>query len=228
MRLTLGLNRIGAPIDVETVGGALLPGRPCPRYHGALIVRDYAVAVPDDFVDSVKADTLRAFDAGLAAMPGVGDAVAGLALPHMRRFDSDPVRLAHTLGDGLLHLFEGGSTPRPWWRGASRRRTCSSTPRPAWARRRKLASSSRTACRGAGGPGRPVCGSSASPAAATGPHDRTGRDLMAAGAVRVFDDFARFAQSWRPPEAEPKEAIAASRHGALPATPRHAFERSIR
>jgi beta-phosphoglucomutase-like phosphatase (HAD superfamily) len=24
-------------------------------------------------------------------------------------------------------------------------------------------------------------------------HDRTGRDLMAAGAVRVFDDFARFA-----------------------------------
>jgi HAD superfamily hydrolase (TIGR01509 family) len=105
-RLTAGLNRIGVPIDVETVRA---------RFAGTSMVsimdhiaRDYGVAAPEGFVDAVKADTLRAFDAELRAMAGVAEAVAGLTLPSCVASSSDPVRLRHSLGlTGLLPLFEG-------------------------------------------------------------------------------------------------------------------------
>jgi HAD superfamily hydrolase (TIGR01509 family) len=191
LRLTLGLNRIGVPIDVETVRM---------RFAGtsmtsimARIVRDYAVTVPDDFVEAVKADTLRAFDAGLAAMPDVAAAVAGLALPHCVASSSDPVRLAHTLGlTGLLPLFAG--------------RIYSSTM---VARGKPAPDLFLHAAAGMGAPPEAclvvedsVPGVQAARAAGmrvlgfTGGghwvHDRTGADLLAAGAARVFDDFRRF------------------------------------
>lgn len=104
--LTAGLVRIGVPIDVETVRA---------RFAGtamtsimAHVERDYGVVAPDGFVAQVKADTLRAFDAGLKAMPGIAAAVAALGVPCCVASSSDPVRLRHTLGlTGLLPLFEG-------------------------------------------------------------------------------------------------------------------------
>ncbi|MCJ2035631.1 HAD family hydrolase [Methylobacterium sp. J-068] len=105
-RLTAGLNRIGVPIDVETVRA---------RFAGTSMVsimehiaRDYGVAAPEGFVDAVKTDTLQAFDAELRAMAGVAEAVAALGLPSCVASSSDPVRLRHSLGlTGLLPLFEG-------------------------------------------------------------------------------------------------------------------------
>lgn len=105
-RLTAGLNRIGVGIDVETVRA---------RFAGTSMVSimdhiaaDYGIVAPDGFVEAVKADTLRAFDAELTAMAGVAEAAAALALPTCVASSSDPVRLRHSLGlTGLLPLFEG-------------------------------------------------------------------------------------------------------------------------
>ncbi|MCJ2043642.1 HAD family hydrolase [Methylobacterium sp. J-078] len=105
-RLTAGLNRIGVPIDVETVRA---------RFAGTSmasimehIARDYGIGTPDGFVEAVKVDTLRAFDAELRAVAGVAEAVAALGLPSCVASSSDPVRLRHSLGlTGLLPLFEG-------------------------------------------------------------------------------------------------------------------------
>jgi HAD superfamily hydrolase (TIGR01509 family) len=104
--LTAGLNRIGVPIDVETVRV---------RFAGtsmtsimAHIARDYGVVAPDGFVDAVKAETLRAFDVELRAMAGAAETIAALDLPICVASSSDPVRLHHSLGlTGLLPLFEG-------------------------------------------------------------------------------------------------------------------------
>jgi HAD superfamily hydrolase (TIGR01509 family) len=56
----------------------------------------------------VKADTLRAFDMELKAMPGIAAAVQGLSHRTCVASSSDPTRLRHSLGlTGLLPLFEG-------------------------------------------------------------------------------------------------------------------------
>jgi HAD superfamily hydrolase (TIGR01509 family) len=105
-RLTAGLNRIGVPIDVETVR-ARFAGTSMASIMGH-IANDYGIAAPDGFVEAVKADTLRAFDGELRAMAGVAAAVAALGLPSCVASSSDPVRLRHSLGlTGLLPLFEG-------------------------------------------------------------------------------------------------------------------------
>ena len=104
-RLTAGLNRIGVDIDVETVRV---------RFAGtamssimAAIARDTGIIAPQGFVEAVKADTLRAFDAELKAMPGIASAVQCLAHRICVASSSDPVRLRHSLGlTGLLPLFE--------------------------------------------------------------------------------------------------------------------------
>ena len=104
--LSAGLNRIGVPIDVDIVRR---------RFAGmamtsitAQVTQDYAVAIPEDFVPSIKAETLAAFDAGLAAMDGVVAALDGLDIPSCVASSSDPVRLRHSLGlTGLLPFFEG-------------------------------------------------------------------------------------------------------------------------
>ena len=104
--LTAGLNRIGVMIDVETVR-ARFAGTAMPSIMEH-VAADYGVVAPEGFVAAVKAETLRAFDAELRAMPGVADAVSRLALPSCVASSSDPVRLRHSLGlTGLLPLFEG-------------------------------------------------------------------------------------------------------------------------
>ncbi len=104
--LTAALNRIGVPIDLETVRS---------RFAGTSmtsimehIVRDYAVTPPADFVDAVKAETLATFDRELKAMRGVADAIRALDLPICVASSSDPVRLRHSLTlTGLWPLFSG-------------------------------------------------------------------------------------------------------------------------
>ena len=104
--LTGGLNRIGVAIDVETVR-ARFAGTSMPSIM-AHIARDYGVTAPDGFVEAVKAETLRAFDAELKAMAGAAEMIAALDLPCCVASSSDPVRLRHSLGlTGLLPLFDG-------------------------------------------------------------------------------------------------------------------------
>lgn len=193
MRLTLGLNRIGVAIDVDTVRV---------RFAGtsmasimAHVVRDYDVTVPDDFVATVKADTLRAFDAGLLAMPGVADAVAGLALPNCVASSSDPVRLAHTLGlTGLLPLFEGriySSTMVARGKPAPDLFLYAAASMGVAPDACLVVEDSVPGVQAAHAAGIRVLGFTGGGHWA---HDRTGADLVAAGAARVFDDFTRFAE----------------------------------
>lgn len=104
--LTAGLNQIGVAIDVETVR-VRFAGTSMPSIM-ATIEGETGITAPEGFVAAVKADTLRAFDERLAAMPGIAEAVASLSLPFCVASSSDPVRLRHSLGlTGLLPLFEG-------------------------------------------------------------------------------------------------------------------------
>lgn len=192
-RLTAGLNRIGVPIDVDTVRV---------RFAGtsmasimAHITRDYPVTVPDDFVATVKADTLRAFDEGLTAMPGVARAIAGLSLPHCVASSSDPVRLSHTLGlTGLLPLFgnrvysstmvaRGKPAPDLFLHAAA---AMGIAPGACL-----VVEDSVPGVQAARAAGMRVVGFVGGGHWA---HDRTGADLTAAGATRVFDDFSVFAE----------------------------------
>jgi len=192
-RLTAGLNRIGVPIDVDTVRV---------RFAGtsmasimAHITRDYPVTVPDDFVATVKADTLRAFDEGLTAMPGVARAIAGLSLPHCVASSSDPVRLSHTLGlTGLLPLFgnrvysstmvaRGKPAPDLFLHAAA---AMGIAPGACL-----VVEDSVPGVQAARAAGMRVVGFVGGGHWA---HDRTGADLAAAGATRVFDDFSVFAE----------------------------------
>ncbi|MDP4025327.1 HAD family hydrolase [Methylobacterium sp. NEAU 140] len=104
--LTAGLNRIGVPIDQETVR-ARFAGTSMPSIM-AHIAADYGIAAPPGFVEAVKAETLRIFDAELRAMRGAAAAIPALGLPICVASSSDPVRLRHSLTlTGLLPLFSG-------------------------------------------------------------------------------------------------------------------------
>ena len=96
--LTDGLNRIGVDIDVETVR-ARFAGTAMPSIM-AHVARNYGVDAPDGFVATVKAETLRAFDEVLEAMPGVAAAVAAQAarlaearIANMRMVESPGLRI---------------------------------------------------------------------------------------------------------------------------------------
>lgn len=104
--LTAGLNRIGVEIDVDTVR-ARFAGTSMASIMAA-VETETGRAAPAGFVDAVKAETLRAFDRDLKAMPGAAQAVAALPVPTCVASSSDPVRLRHSLGlTGLLPLFQG-------------------------------------------------------------------------------------------------------------------------
>ncbi|GJE39168.1 HAD family hydrolase [Methylobacterium persicinum] len=104
--LTAGLNRIGVPIDLETVRSRFA-GTSMPSIMGH-IERDYGVAAPAGFVDDVKAETLATFDRELKALNGVAGAIRALSVPVCVASSSDPVRLRHSLTlTGLLPLFSG-------------------------------------------------------------------------------------------------------------------------
>ena len=104
--LTRGLNGLGIAIDVETVRA---------RFAGTSMTSimehvacDYGVAAPAGFVERVKAETLAAFEAELSAMAGIAEELEALRLPFCVASSSDPVRLRRSLGlTGLLPHFEG-------------------------------------------------------------------------------------------------------------------------
>ncbi len=104
--LTAALTGIGVPIDGDTVRI---------RFAGTSmtsimerIAADYGVHAPDGFVERVKADTLKAFEGQLQAIAGAAEFVAALRLPSCVASSSDPVRLRYTLGlTGLLTHFDG-------------------------------------------------------------------------------------------------------------------------
>jgi HAD superfamily hydrolase (TIGR01509 family) len=195
-RLTAGLNRIGVDIDVETVR-ARFAGTAMTSIMGH-VAADYGIRAPDGFVEAVKADTLLAFDRELRAMTGVAEAVAALTLPACVASSSDPVRLRHSLGlTGLLPLFEGRvfssaevarGKPFPdlFLHAAARMgaapETClvieDSVPGVTAAR---AAGMSVVGFTGGGHWG----------------HDRAGADLAAAGASRIFRDYADLADILR-------------------------------
>jgi HAD superfamily hydrolase (TIGR01509 family) len=104
--LTAGLNRIGVPIDLETVRSRFA-GTSMTSIMGH-IIRDYSVTPPDGFVEEVKAETLATFDRELKAMRGVAEAIRTLDRPICVASSSDPVRLRHSLTlTGLWPLFSG-------------------------------------------------------------------------------------------------------------------------
>ncbi len=104
--LTRGLNGIGLALDVETVRA---------RYAGTSMVSimqrvmdEDGIAPPEGFVERVKAETLRAFEAELSAMAGIAEALTAFRLPFCVASSSDPVRLRRSLTlTGLLPLFDG-------------------------------------------------------------------------------------------------------------------------
>ncbi|WP_043748138.1 HAD family hydrolase [Methylobacterium nodulans] len=106
VRLTDNLNRIGVPIDLDTVAR---------RFTGtsmtsimAHIAADYGVTAPAGFADEVRADTLRAFEAELTAIAGVAEVLGTLPDRRCVASSSDPARLSHALTlTGLLPLFGG-------------------------------------------------------------------------------------------------------------------------
>lgn len=188
-RLTENLQRIGVPIDLATVAR---------RFTGtsmtsimAHIATDYGVPTPEGFVDAVRADTLRAFDAELQAIAGVAAVLETMPDRRCVASSSDPQRLRHALTlTGLLRHFDGYvfsatmvSRGKPFpdlflYAAAQMGvapEACvvieDSVPGVA-------------AARAAGIPALGFCGGG------HWSHDRAGADLLAAGAVRVFDEFA--------------------------------------
>ncbi|MEH3119754.1 MAG: HAD family hydrolase [Methylorubrum populi] len=102
--LTRGLNGLGLAIGLDGVRE---------RFAGTSmtsimerVAREDGVTAPPGFVERVKAETLAAFEAELAAMAGIAEALGLLRLPFCVASSSDPVRLRRSLGlTGLLPLF---------------------------------------------------------------------------------------------------------------------------
>lgn len=186
--LTDGLNRIGVDIDVETVR-ARFAGTAMPSIM-AHVARDYGVHAPDGFVAAVKAETLRAFDEGLDAMPGVAAAVAALTLPFCVASSSDPVRLRHSLGlTGLLPLFEGriySATMVPRGKPAPDLFLHAAHAMGSAPEHCLVIEDSVPGVIAARAAGMRVAGFTGGGHWA---HDRTGADLLAVGAMRVFRDY---------------------------------------
>ena len=187
--LTRGLNGLGIAIDVETVRA---------RFAGTSmtsimehVARDYGVAAPAGFVERVKAETLAAFEAGLSAMAGIAEELEALRLPFCVASSSDPVRLRRSLGlTGLLPHFEG--------RIFSSAEVARGKPFPdlfLHAAQRMGFAPARCLVVEDSVPG--VLAARAAGMRVAGftggghwGHDRTGRDLIAAGAATVFSAHA--------------------------------------
>ncbi|KMO18480.1 HAD family hydrolase [Methylobacterium indicum] len=188
-RLTENLQRIGVPIDLATVAR---------RFTGtsmtsimAHIATDYGVPTPEGFVDAVRADTLRAFDAELQAIAGVAAVLETMPDRRCVASSSDPQRLRHALAlTGLLRHFDGHvfsatmvSRGKPFpdlflYAAAQ----MGVAPEACVVIEDSVPGV--TAARAAGIPALGFCGGG------HWSHDRAGADLLAAGAVRVFDEFA--------------------------------------
>ena len=87
----------------ETVG--LLKGLSLPAC-GALLKERFGLVLPDDFFERLQQRTYQAFQDELNAVPGVQDAVEGLALPFCVASSGAIEKMHFTLGlTGLLELF---------------------------------------------------------------------------------------------------------------------------
>jgi HAD superfamily hydrolase (TIGR01509 family) len=188
-RLTENLQRIGVPIDLDTVAR---------RFTGtsmtsimAHVAADYGVPTPEGFVDAVRADTLRAFDAELKAIAGVAAVLESMKEQRICvASSSDPQRLRHALSlTGLLSHFDGHvfsasmvarGKPFPdlFLYAAGQMGVA-----PADCVVIEDSVPGVAAARAAGIPALGFCGGG------HWAHDRAGADLLAAGAVRVFDEF---------------------------------------
>lgn len=187
--LTRGLNAIGLPLDVETVRA---------RYAGTSMVSimervatEDGVQPPDGFAERVKAETLRAFEAELSAMAGIAEALAALDRPFCVASSSDPVRLRRSLTlTGLLPLFEsrifssaevarGKPFPDLFLHAAAR---MGAEPAACL-----VIEDSVPGVQAARAAGMRVAGFTGG---GHWGHDRSGRDLLAAGAARVFTAHA--------------------------------------
>ena len=87
----------------ETVG--LLKGLSLPAC-GALLKERFGLVLPDDFFERLQQRTYQGFQDELNAVPGVQDAVEGLALPFCVASSGAIEKMHFTLGlTGLLELF---------------------------------------------------------------------------------------------------------------------------
>ena len=189
-RLTENLQRIGVPIDLATVAR---------RFTGtsmtsimAHIATDYGVPTPEGFVDAVRADTLRAFDAELQAIAGVAAVLETMTTRRCVASSSDPQRLRHALAlTGLLphfdgHVFSasmvarGKPFPDLFLYAAGQMGVA---PEDCVVIEDSVPGV--TAARAAGIPVLGFCGGG------HWAHDRAGANLLAAGASQVFDEFTR-------------------------------------
>ncbi|MFE1603197.1 HAD family hydrolase [Methylobacterium sp. ID0610] len=189
-RLTDNLNRIGVPIDLDTVAR---------RFTGtsmtsimAHVATDYGVTAPSGFVDEVRADTLRAFEAELTAIAGAAEVLAILPDRRCVASSSDPARLSHALTlTGLLPLFgghvfsasmvaRGKPFPDLFLYAAER---MGADPAACL-----VVEDSVPGVRAARAAGMRVLGFSGG---GHWRHDRAAADLLAAGAALVFEDFRR-------------------------------------
>jgi HAD superfamily hydrolase (TIGR01509 family) len=187
-RLTENLQRIGVPIDLDTVAR---------RFTGtsmtsimAHIATDYGVPTPEGFVDAVRAETLRAFDAELTAIAGARAVLETMRTRRCVASSSDPRRLRHALAlTGLLDLFgghvfsatmvaRGKPFPDLFLYAAGQMGVA---PEACLVIEDSVPGV--TAARAAGMPVLGFCGGG------HWAHDRAGADLLAAGALRVFDEL---------------------------------------
>ena len=107
----------------------------------------------------------EAFERDLEAVDGIEDALDRLSLPHCVASSGSHEKMRRTLGKtGLLRRFQGRIYSATEVANGNPRRTCSSTPRRAWAPLPGGAPSSRTAPTASRPPGRRECTSSRMPA----------------------------------------------------------------
>lgn len=100
------LNRVGVAITLaETVD--LLVGLSMPACI-RLIEERFRVTLPATFAADLEARTFAAFDAGLAAFPGVAETLDRLAPPFCVASSGEPAKIRFSLGrTGLLPRFDG-------------------------------------------------------------------------------------------------------------------------
>ncbi len=137
---------------------------------------------------------MATFDRELTAMPGVADAIHSLSPPVCVASSSDPVRLRHSLTlTGLLPLFSGHVSRRPRSAGQAVPRSV-----PVRCRTNEHAADACLVIEDS------VPGVTAAKAAGmrvagfTGgghwTHDRSGQDLLQAGAATIFSDFSNLSK----------------------------------
>lgn len=99
------INGLGLNVDFQYVQENFL-GRSFPRVV-RLIREQFGVQLPADFEDNYRSELLRIFETDLVAMPGIMQAIDGLAVAHCVATSSSPKRVKRSLElVGLIDRFE--------------------------------------------------------------------------------------------------------------------------